>query len=391
MKNSRRTTSRLRRILRSTAACLILVLGLWLLSLSASAQNPLQWLRHLGESEFFVTTALAQQVPGESAKPRLAGFDNWQRLLLSESAYLSGWSETPRRGILPQSLESKAAPDSTAAPKENQESTPEAPQGQIVERSFQANSTDAYEHAQGIYLQNRTSKQLDIAALAAAEIEITLPQTDQPEILIIHTHGSEAYAQDGADTYAESDTARTTDTQYNIIRVGDEIERIFTEMGLNVLHDRTLYDYPSYNGSYERSRAAVEACLAQYPSIQIVLDVHRDALVGEDGTIYKATTEVDGSKSAQVLLVLGTDDSGLNHPNWEKNLTLAMRVQHRMNTLWPELARPIALRPSRFNQQLTQGSILVEIGSHGNTLQEALAGARLFARAAGQVFLELKR
>ena len=390
MKPSRRTTTHLRRTLRRTAACLILALGLWLLSLTSAAHAPLQWLRQLSEGQHFISAVLSQQLPGASPELHLAGFDHWQRLLLSESAYLSGWSETSRRTPLPQDLEEGS--DTNAAPlEENEETPPETAQGQIVERSFQASSTDAYEHAEGIYLQNRTSKQLDIAAVAAAEVEITLPQSDQPEILIIHTHGSEAYAQDGADTYAESDTARTTDTQYNIIRVGDEIERIFTEMGLNVLHDPTLYDYPSYNGSYERSRAAVEGYLTQYPSIQIVLDVHRDALVGEDGTVYKAVTEVDGSKTAQVLLVLGTDDSGLNHPHWEKNLTLAMRVQHRMNTLWPELSRPIALRSSRFNQQLTQGSILVEIGSHGNTLQEALAGARLFARSAGQVFLELKR
>ena len=228
----------------------------WLLSLTTAAHTPLQWLRQLSESQYFVSAALSQQLPGASPELHLAGFDPWQRLFLSESAYLSGW-----RAPLPQDLGEDA--DTNAAPaEENEEAQPDTAQGQIVERSFQASSTDAYEQIEGIYLQNRTAKQLDIAAIAAAEVEITLPPSDQPEILIIHTHGSEAYAQDGADTYSESDTAKTTDTQYNIIRVGDEIERIFTEMGLNVIHDRTLYDYPSYSGSYERSGAHVASLLA---------------------------------------------------------------------------------------------------------------------------------
>ena len=154
-----------------------------------------------------------------------------------------------------------------------------------------------------------------------------------------------------------------------MVRVGDEIERVFTEMGLSVVHDRTLYDYPQYNGAYDRSAQGVSAYLEQYPSIQIVLDVHRDALVGEDGTVYKALTEIDGVKSAQVMLVLGSSEGG-EHPDWTANLAQAAKLQQSMNNLAPTLARP---------------------GCHGNTLQEALAGARLFARAAGQVLLGLKK
>ena len=117
----------------------------------------------------------------------------------------------------------------------------------------------------------------------------------------------------------------------------------------------------------------------------MVLDVHRDALVGSDGTIYKPVLQVDGVKTAQVMLLVGTDDAGASFPDWTEHLALAMEIQEQMNALWPGLARPITLRTARFNQQLTKGSLLVEVGSHGNTLEEVLAGARLFARAAGQV------
>ena len=166
------------------------------------------------------------------------------------------------------------------------------------------------------------------------------------------------------------------------------MERVFTELGLTVVHDRTLYDYPKYNGAYDRSAEAVQRYLEQYPSIKIVLDVHRDALVGEDGTVYKAVTRIDGVDTAQVMLVLGSSEGG-EHPNWMQNLSLACRIQESMNTLYPTLARPMTMRSSRYNQQLSNGSLLVEVGTHGNTLQEALAGARLFARAAGQVLLGL--
>ena len=195
---------------------------------------------------------------------------------------------------------------------------------------------------------------------------------------------------DGTDIYQESDSSRTIDEDYNMLRIGDEMQRIFEDLGLHVVHDRTLYDYPQYSGAYTRSCEGIQAWLEQYPSIKIVLDVHRDALIGEDGTVYKAVTEVNGETTAQVMMVVGTDVQGQEHPYWTENLALAIRIQQKLDERWPTLARPITLRSSRFNQQLTRGSLLVEVGSHGNTLEEALRGARLFAKAAGDVLLDLK-
>lgn len=375
---TRKTSTPTRSLLRRSVACCIALFGFWLLALASPGGSTLQALQRLSGSPQLVSAALAAEL---GAPPSADASSGWQRMLLSESNLLAGFHKS-----------NPANPSPTGEPddEEDQQKLQMAPQGKVVEKSFKASDTDGYAKVDDVYVQNKTSKQLDLSAIAALSPDIVLGPNSAPQVLIMHTHGSEAYAQDGSNVYQESGTARTTDPNYNIIRVGDEIGRIFSEMGLSVLHDKTLCDYPNYNGSYDRSKAVVEQYLKQYPSIKIVLDVHRDALIGQDGTVYKAVTEIDGIKTAQILLVMGSDDKGLSHPNWQKNFSLAMRIEHRMNTLWPGLARPIALRTSRFNQQLSNGSILVEVGSHGNTLQESLAGARLFARSAGQVLLELQ-
>lgn len=375
---TRKTSTPTRSLLRRSVACCIALFGFWLLALASPGGSTLEALQRLGGSPQLVSAALAAEL---GAPPSTDASSGWQCMLLSESNLLAGFHKSN-----PPNPSPTGEPDD----EEDQQKLQMAPQGKVVEKSFKASDTDGYAKVDDVYVQNKTSKQLDLSAIAALSPDIVLGPNSAPQVLIMHTHGTEAYAQDSSNVYQESGTARTTDPNYNIIRVGDEIGRIFSEMGLSVLHDKTLCDYPNYNGSYDRSKAVVEQYLKQYPSIKIVLDVHRDALIGQDGTVYKAVTEIDGIKTAQILLVMGSDDKGLSHPNWQKNFSLAMRIQHRMNTLWPGLARPIALRTSRFNQQLSNGSILVEVGSHGNTLQESLAGARLFARSAGQVLLELQ-
>lgn len=236
-------------------------------------------------------------------------------------------------------------------------------------------------------LTNRTDG-IEVALSDYLERELTLTVSREgPQILIMHTHATEAYTIADGDEYVASDTARTTDENYNMIRVGEEMKAVFEEMGLSVVHDTTLYDYPSYTGSYARSLEGIKSYLEQYPTISIVLDVHRDALIADDGTVYKLTDTVDGETVAQVMLVVGTDDGGLTHPNWEENLTLATHIQARLLGIDAGFPRAINLRSQRFNQHMTVGSLLVEVGTSGNTLREALAGARLFARAAGELYL----
>ena len=150
--------------------------------------------------------------------------------------------------------------------------------------------------------------------------------------------------------------------------------------GIPVLHDRTLYDYPSYSGAYDRSLAAIETALAEYPSIHFILDVHRDAIEDAEGNEYKVISETGQGSAAQLTLVVGSDGSGLPHPNWMENLRLAVALQNQIAGEEPTLMRPILLRKSRYNQHAATGSLLVEVGAAGNAPEEAELAARLFAR-----------
>lgn len=239
----------------------------------------------------------------------------------------------------------------------------------------------------GLSIKNQTSYQVDMGRLLLEPVPISLP-ADEMQILIIHTHASEAYAPAGLDLYEASDDSRTEDTKYNIVRVGDELCSVLEAAGLRVVHDRNIYDYPSYTGSYTRSGDAVQSWLAEYPTIKIVIDVHRDAL-GENGTIYKTMAEEEGTCASQVMLLVGSDESGLEHPDWQQNLSLALYLQRTVSAAHPTLMRPVELVPQRYNQHLSPGSLILEVGSSGNTLQEALAAVRLFGRAAAPALAAL--
>lgn len=374
------------RLFRRSAALFLATMGLWLLLIGAGAGAASGAAEALGGSGDFVSAALRTELGPARADP----LSFWGRLAVDQSPLLvaNPGRETepaPSAESLPNAQPAPDHDDITEAPE-----TTTAP-GDIVERTLVPTTTEGYVTGAGLYLYNRTDLPVDLLGVLKQSLSFTLaPAPDGPQILIIHTHATEAYTQDGTDIYTPSDNnTRTLDEAHNMIRVGDEMERVFTEMGLSVLHDRSVYDYPQYNGSYGRSGPAVQNYLAQYPTIRLVLDVHRDALVGSDGTVYKAVTTVDGVKTAQVMLVVGSSAGGGEHPNWMQNLALAARLQKSLDTLYPTLARPMTLRQSVYNQNLSPGSLLVEVGSHGNTLQEALAGARLFARAAGSVFLSL--
>ena len=241
----------------------------------------------------------------------------------------------------------------------------------------------------GLTMKNETPYTPDLPALLEQGPGLTLP-AEGVQVLIVHTHTSEAYTPTDSDRYEASDTMRTEDANYNIVRVGDVLAQTLEEAGVHVLHDRTVCDYPSYAGSYSRSGAAVEAALAEHPEISVVIDLHRDALCS-DSVVYKTVAELpDAAPSAQVMFVVGTDGSGLEHPDWQRNLRLAVYLQDAVDALHPTLMRPIALVNQRYNQHLSPGMLLIEVGSSGNTLQEAIRAAELFGRAAGPALAALK-
>lgn len=239
----------------------------------------------------------------------------------------------------------------------------------------------------GLSIRNTSGYDIDIDSVLSAGCPIRL-ETGKPQILIIHTHSSEAYSPAGLDKYDDLGTNRTLDQNLNVIRIGKELAKIFEDCGLNVIHDTQVFDYPSYTGSYNRSCEAVEKYLADYPSIKIVIDLHRDALCSDTVT-YKTTATEQGVCASQVMLFVGSDASGLEHPNWRQNLSLALYLQNAVCQSYPSLMRPITLTKYRYNQHLSPGSMIIEVGSNGNTLQEALAAIRLFGKAAGPAIAAL--
>ena len=198
-------------------------------------------------------------------------------------------------------------------------------------------------------------------------------------MLIIHTHATETYTKQG-ENYTESSDFRTLDEHYNMISIGDRVAEILSSHGISVLHDRDLHDYPSYNGSYASSREAIAEYLRRYPGIQLVLDLHRDAS-GDLNNQFRPVVQVDGQATAQMMLVMGTNASGQSHPDWQENLSLGLKLHVTLEQQAPGIMRPLCLRSQRFNQDMTAGSLLIEMGAAGNSHPEALRAAEQLAYA----------
>lgn len=380
------------KLLRRALALVLAMVAVWLLWVTGGA------------------AATAQRVflppEGEKIAASSGGLGVWERLIVGQSPYLKAGQvvfgsasdnrdteETPgdAQGEHGELLWVDSEGSSGAQTAEDETPLPSAaPQSQNVIAQTLLPATDgSYPSSEGVFLYNRTNQAVDMEALAQAEIKLGGSEIG-PQILIIHTHATESYTKAGQDNYEESDPYRTTDDAHNVVRVGDEMAAAFAQAGLNVLHDRTLHDYPNYNGAYTRSRETVDRYLKAYPSISVVLDVHRDAIMGEKDTIYKVVTDDEViSDCAQIMLVVGTEEGGGSHPNWRQNLSFAIALERQLNLDKPTLARPITLRKSHYNQQLSVGSLLVEVGTHGNTLQEAVTAARAFAESVAPVIKEL--
>ncbi|MBQ7982553.1 MAG: stage II sporulation protein P, partial [Clostridia bacterium] len=196
-----------------------------------------------------------------------------------------------------------------------------------------------------------------------------------PLVLILHTHGTESYAPDGASAVPENTAYRTQDTSQNVVSVGAVLTETLENSGIPVLHCTTMFDADSYTDAYTLAAAYIRETTAAYPSIAYVFDVHRDALESADGTVLRPVTEIDGEICAQVMSVVGTDEAGAYHPDWVGNLTVAVHLQARLNAVYPAFARPINLRTATFNAQYAPGSLLLEIGAAGNSVEEAKSAA----------------
>ncbi len=223
--------------------------------------------------------------------------------------------------------------------------------------------------ANTLQIKNAAGYTFDTASLLAEPLSF---QKNGPKVLIYHTHTSEAYVPTAQYSYTASDTYRTEDPTFNVCRAGDAISQVLESRGIGVIHETKSHDYPSYSGCYNRSLETVQEILAQNPTIEIVIDLHRDALSDANGGYMKTAAQLETGSAAQVLIIVGTDAGGLTHPDWQKNLSLGLKLQNTLCELYPGLARPLQLRTERFNGHVSQGALLLEIGACGNTLEEAL-------------------
>lgn len=203
---------------------------------------------------------------------------------------------------------------------------------------------------------------------------------DAPTVLILHTHATESYTKQPGEIYEEDSMYRTFNASYNMLSIGEELTRVLTAGGISVLHDRTLHDYPSYNGSYDHARQTIRAYLEAFPSITMVIDLHRDAMDFEQDPQLTTLATVGGQRSAQLMLVAGTDHN-VSYSHWETNLAMGVKLTAVLEKMYPGITRPIQLRPQRFNLDMSPGSILVEVGANGNTHAEAVTAVRALGAA----------
>ena len=259
--------------------------------------------------------------------------------------------------------------------------------GKIVETKYgKANATNTYKN---ICVKNTTqTKSINIEKVLNEPIDLKAVDRSQPAVLIFHTHTTEGYEMLSRGFYTNSYTGRGEDKSRNMVRVGDEITKMLEKSGYKVIHDTEIHDR-KYTGAYDHSKVNVEAYLKKYPSIQVVLDIHRDAIHLSNGNKIKPTAEINGKKAAQIMIITGAQEGKVkDFPDWEQNLRFAVRLQQTCETMYPGLMRPILFSQRKYNMNLSHCNLLLEMGSDANTLEEAAYSGRLVGTAIAKLLDE---
>lgn len=255
--------------------------------------------------------------------------------------------------------------------------------GKIYRYSYgRFNSDDYINLPSGAQVRNCTDISNDVLEKAAGELPDYGTDYDysKPQVLIYHTHTSESFLP-FSDTYDENYPIRSVDDNRNIVAVGDAVCNALSERGISVVHDCTVHDYPMYTGAYYRSAETILENLEEYPDIKLVIDIHRDGIVNGDGSLYAPVAEIDGKSAAQFMLISCCDNGEFDMPNYMENFRLACLLQNCSERAFPGLARPVLFDYRNYNQSLSTGSLLIEVGSHGNSLEEAVYTGELLGNA----------
>ena len=256
--------------------------------------------------------------------------------------------------------------------EENQLTTEEVPTNANTEIVTQNLIAESYNtEIGGVKIKNETSFEVN-ASILEKQLDI-----NKKNVIIFHTHTCESYTPSELYPYQQTGNFRTTDLNYSVSRVGDELANYLIGSGFNVLHDKTYHDYPAYTGSYTRSCASVENDLKTNPS-DIIIDLHRDAIGSKSN--YDPSVRIGEDVAAQLMFVIGTNGGGLYHPNWQSNLKFAIDVQQKANEMYPGLFKPMIVRNSRYNQHLGKAATIIEVGATGNTLEQCLTSMKYLAK-----------
>ena len=253
--------------------------------------------------------------------------------------------------------------------------------GKIEQRKYTATSTSTF--IGNIAVRNNTDTQKNINLLKYFETDpdIKIADKTQPSVLIFHTHTTECYELLDRSWYAQDYITRSNSSDRNMVRVGMEIKEQLEKAGYSVIHDTEIHD-SKYTGAYAHSRKSVEKYLKEYPGIQVVLDIHRDAIEQSDGVRIKPTAEILGKKAAQLMIITGCEEGKVtDFPDWEKNLTFALRLQSVCEEKFPGLMRPVYFCQRKYNMDLSPNNLLIEVGSCANTLEEATYAGRLLGNS----------
>ncbi|MCD7822710.1 MAG: stage II sporulation protein P [Oscillospiraceae bacterium] len=259
--------------------------------------------------------------------------------------------------------------------------------GEIIRKTYSYSETSTTVTLPGGGML-RNSTEIDTEYLlseAGKAVDFTIDvDSGEPQVLIIHTHTTESYEPYSRTRYDDTFNSRTTDLDKSVVAVGNEIAEALEAAGIAVIHDTELYDYPQYTGAYDRSSEAIEEYLEEYPSIKIVIDVHRDA-IESDGVRYAPICEIDGETAAQVMIIVGC----LNVPGYRYNLRFASLLESKLESDYPGLTRPILFTERNYNQELTHASILIEVGSSANSIDEAVYAGKLVGMGLSELLAEM--
>lgn len=375
-----KTMSLLRRCLTALLCAVFFAGGMVSLAVAAARLPGRDWLVRgaLLCQDPAAAVAVSWPVPMEKPRP-----DSPSQSPVSVATASPVPSATPQPE--PAAEEQPApTPEATVTPLPSAAPEIENP-GAIRAETFAQGSGDGYISLGAGSIRNLT--QYSDADLRAAVTTPSLPfdvevNSDEPQVLILHTHATETYQTWPDLVYDPDFTARTRNTALNMCVVGEKMAEVLNAAGINTLHDTTLHDSPSYTESYDRSYATTQAYLEKYPSIKVVLDVHRDAIEDSDGTRVKPLCTINGEDTAQVMIIAGCDNgSSISLPNWRLNLRFAAAWEEAMESRTPGLTRPVMCAYRYYNQDLTTGSLLIEIGGHANTVAEAVRAGQYAAEA----------